>query len=223
MGDFSEFKITDADILAKGVIASPDTLVGTAAQNKAIFDRLVSEVVKAKYNDMLHALETDISDYLGESEDERRANETQRQHNEYGYTDEEEVFHNGRVQNETARQTAETARDHAENGYTDDQEVFHNGRVQAENERVAAENARNVWETYDAAHAYVPGNKVAYDGSSYVCTAACTGIAPPDTDYWTLIAARGRPGQVSDAVPLDEDSSVYFALGYDEDGLYVVT
>ena len=85
----------------------------------------------------------------GGAEETRIAQEEQRQKNENGYTDEEEVFHNGRVQNETARQTAETARDEAEtardkaeNGYTDEQEVFHNGRVQNEAARVSAENER---------------------------------------------------------------------------------
>ena len=205
MGDLSEFYITDSDILTKGVIASPDTLVGTAAQNKSIFDRLISEVIKQKYNDMLHVLETDISDYLGESEDERRAAETQRQHNEYGYTDEEEEFHNGRVQNETARQTAEA------------------GRVLAEQGRESAEEARSVWENYDPAKSYVPGNKVAYDGSSYLCTVACSGVLPTVTDNWLLIAARGFPGELVGAVPLDVNSSVVFALGCDENGVYMVT
>ena len=128
-----------------------------------------------------------------------------------------------RVANEQERVSNETDRDHAENGYTDESEVFHNGRVQNEQERVQAENARNVWETYDAAHSYVPGNKVAYDGSSYVCVTACTGIAPTDTDHWLLIAARGFPGSVVGAVPLDPDSSVVFSLGCDENGVYMVT
>ncbi|MBE6070213.1 MAG: hypothetical protein E7211_21355 [Clostridium lundense] len=131
MSDFSDFKITDNDIAQKGVVAAPDKLTGTAAQNKAIFDRLVSEVVKAKYNDMLTALETDISDYLGESEEARRAAETQRDRGENGYTDDEEVFHNGRVQNETARIAAETARASAESA-----------RASAETARVSAESAR---------------------------------------------------------------------------------
>ncbi len=159
MSSLSDFKLTDADIAQKGVVAAPDKLTGTAAQNKAIFDRLIREVVKEKYNDMLTALEADISDYLGETEEARRAAEEQRQKNENGYTDGQEVFHNGRVQNETARQ--------------------------------AAEAARNVWESYDAAKAYVPGNKVAYRGSSYVCLAACTGVAPTDTSHWLLIAQAG--------------------------------
>ena len=187
MGDFSDFKITDNDIAQKGVVAAPDKLTGTAAQNKAIFDRLVREVVKTRYNEMLTALETDISEYLGESEEERRAAETQRDHNENGYTDEEEVFHNGRVQNETARQTAETARQ-------------------------AAEAARNVWEPYDNTKAYVVNNKVLYGGSSYVCTAACTGVAPPNAAHWQLIAQKGADGSI-DATTLTTLSGVLFGNG----------
>lgn len=47
---------------------------------------------------------------------------------------------------------------------------------------------------YAADKAYVPGNKVAWQGSSYVCTEACTGIAPPDAAHWLLMAKKGTDG-----------------------------
>ena len=88
-----------------------------------------------------------------------------------------------RASAESTRQTNETTRVSAEKS-----------RASAETARQTAENARNVWETYSASKAYVPGNKVSFNGSSYVCTAATTGHAPTDTAYWLLIAQKGADG-----------------------------
>ena len=52
----SSYKITDGDISSKGVVAAPDKLSGTAAQNKAIFDRLIRESVKGLYNGLIDLL-----------------------------------------------------------------------------------------------------------------------------------------------------------------------
>ena len=43
-------KITEAEMNAKGVCAAPDILSGTAAQNKAVFDRMNRELVVLAYN-----------------------------------------------------------------------------------------------------------------------------------------------------------------------------
>lgn len=85
---------------------------------------------------------------------------------------------------ENTRQTQESGRQSAESG-----------REAAEWERVAQESARNLWEDYDPAKGYVVGNKVAFNGSSYLCVTACTGKAPTDTAYWLLIAAKGVDGE----------------------------
>lgn len=42
----NDYKILDSDITTKGVVNAPDRLTGTAQQNKAVFDRLIREVVK---------------------------------------------------------------------------------------------------------------------------------------------------------------------------------
>lgn len=89
-----------------------------------------------------------------------------------------------RVSNETARQQNETDRQENEQQ-----------RQANETARQAAEAARDVFENYDAAKAYVPGNKVAYGGSSYLNQKACKGVAPTDTEYWLLIAKKGTDGQ----------------------------
>lgn len=123
-----------------------------------------------------------------------------------------------RENNETARQSAETARENAETQRQGNEQsrqsaetargTAEGARAAAENQRAAnetqrqeneaarhtAEQARNVFEDYDSSKAYVPGNKVAWQGSSYVCTAACTGIAPPDAAHWLLMAKKGTDG-----------------------------
>lgn len=57
------------------------------------------------------------------------------------------------------------------------------------------EARRNLWEDYDPETAYVPGNKVYYLGSSYVNTAACTGISPYDEAHWQIVAKKGQDGE----------------------------
>jgi|GEM_PF-3004907 len=57
-------KITTSDIQTKGVIAAPDKLTGTAAENKAIFDRLIRDVVK----DVVNAIVDDLTATTGASE-----------------------------------------------------------------------------------------------------------------------------------------------------------
>ena len=53
----SDYKLTDGDISTKGVVAAPDKLTGTAAQNKSIFDRLIREVFKGLYNSLIDAVQ----------------------------------------------------------------------------------------------------------------------------------------------------------------------
>lgn len=113
-----------------------------------------------------------------------------------------------RVSNEATRQTAEAARDSAEadrvqeEEHRENEETFRKGREAArqtaesarqtaETARETAETARNVWEDYDNTKAYVLGNKVYWEGSSYVCKQPCTGITPANSDYWQLVVRSG--------------------------------
>lgn len=122
------------------------------------------------------------------SESDRQTAEIQRASAEQDRTAAEEnrvSAENTRAFHEAARAQAEAARQGAE------QE-----RADAETARRAAETSRNVWEDYDSTKAYVPGNKVAWQGSSYVNISACTGITPTEkSDYWKLIARKGADGQ----------------------------
>lgn len=73
--------------------------------------------------------------------------------------------------------------------------VAENGRVEAENKRKTAEEARCVFEEYNSLKEYVKGNKVAFDGSSYVLTAdSSKGVNPTDSEVWLLIAKNGDNG-----------------------------
>ena len=51
-----EQKITEAAIAANGVQSRPDKLTGTAAQNKKVFDNLVTAVVRAHFNALIDEL-----------------------------------------------------------------------------------------------------------------------------------------------------------------------
>lgn len=51
-----DYQITDSDIASKGVVSAPDRLVGTAAENKQVFDALIREAVKDKFNGLIEAL-----------------------------------------------------------------------------------------------------------------------------------------------------------------------
>ena len=149
------------------------------------------------------------------AESKRAAAETARQNAETGRADAETkrvsaesaraTAEGKRADAETARATAETKRVSAENARASAESTrqtnetarvnAEKSRASAETARQTAENARNVWETYSATKAYVPGNKVSFNGSSYVCTANTTGHAPTDAAYWLLIAQKGTDGK----------------------------
>lgn len=317
-----DYKITDAQIAEKGVIASPDTLTGTADENKRVFDRLVRECVAPQFNEIVETfadMEDSTTEWRGEEAKRQQAEQRRVSAESARVTAEDDraQAESARVSAETARQQAESARDTAENARANAENKrdtaeksrasAETGRVNAESARVTAEsqranaesvraqneaarisaetgradaeadrvsaedtrianenarksaetdrasaetvresgenarksaekarasaeqqrestestrqtnetarvsaeksrvsaetarqtaeNARNVWEEYSAGKAYVPGNKVSFNGSSYVCTAATTGHAPTDTAYWLLIAQKGEDGK----------------------------
>lgn len=92
---------------------------------------------------------------------------------------------------EADRAAAESARADAETQRVQSEAQ----RVKNEQARQTAESARNDWGSYSSSKSYVKGNKVESGGDSYVCIVPCTGIAPPNTAYWQLIAAHGRDGE----------------------------
>ena len=274
-----DYKITDAQFSEKGVIAAPDTLTGTAAENKGVFDRFAREIIKPQFNaivDKFADMEESANSWSAEeaqrvqqenarqsaeqgradAEGQRETNETARlsaeknrisaendrvtaetarvnAENKRDSAEKSRVSaESGRVSAESARVTAESQRANAESSRAQNESArvsAETGRADAEADRVSAETARanaestrqtnenarvsaeesraeaetarqtadearNVWEEYSAGKAYVPGNKVSFNGSSYVCTANTTGHAPTDTAYWLLIAQKGADG-----------------------------
>lgn len=95
-----------------------------------------------------------------------------------------------RNSNEQTRQANETVRQSNEETRQSNEAA----RQNAESQRVSAETARNVWENYDVTKAYTVGNKVVYDGSSYLCIKPCISVNPMNSTYWRRIAARGAIG-----------------------------
>ena len=51
-----EHKITPEEIAENGVVAADDILSGNAQENKAVFDRLVREIVSVKFNEVIDIL-----------------------------------------------------------------------------------------------------------------------------------------------------------------------
>ena len=92
-------KITVAQMNEKGVCAAPDKLTGTAAQNKALFDRMVREIVAPAHNACVDAV-----------------NEINEQETQWAEAEETRVTaETAREQAETARQANEAKRQSAEN------------------------------------------------------------------------------------------------------------
>lgn len=73
-------RITEEEMNAQGVVAAPDILNGTAAQNKAIFDRMVRSLVAPAVNACADAVEElqDVETGIRENEETRVEAEAQR-------------------------------------------------------------------------------------------------------------------------------------------------
>lgn len=115
-------KITEEEMNAQGVIAAPDILNGTPAQNKAIFDRMVRNLVAPAVNACAEAV-----DEVNANQEEWSKQEQTREINE----GDRKTVEARRVEVEATRETNEAARKQAEGN-----------RSLAEEQRAAAEQAR---------------------------------------------------------------------------------
>lgn len=102
------------------------------------------------------------------------------------------IAENERQQAETDRLMAEGERYDAEYARWQAEQT----RVSEENSRVSAESKRAVWEAYNAGKVYAVGEKVVYNGSSYIMHSASgvSGTLPTNATYWRLIASAGETG-----------------------------
>lgn len=57
---YENLKIQPSEIRANGVVSAPDRLSGTAAENKAVFDRLIKNVVAEKFNSFIEQVMAEI-------------------------------------------------------------------------------------------------------------------------------------------------------------------
>lgn len=133
--------ITNAEVIAAGVVSAPNVLNGTPQQNKTIFDNLVASVVVPAYNlcvDAVNALEV-LGEHEREAEELREAAERLRDQAERGRVSAEEL----RAAAELLRERAEQARATAEGTRSNAESA----RVQAETARAAAETERRQHET----------------------------------------------------------------------------
>lgn len=101
-------------------------------------------------------------------------------------------------------------------------------RVSNENQRIANEEARCVFEPWSASKTYVPGNKVAYGGNSYVCIRNADGTSIPTPNgsdrYWLMIARRGiAPTVTTENVDGGTDIIITYGENEDEVRLFVPT
>lgn len=192
----------DLNIIAK-LDDEPNDVGGlTADQLKAKFDEAGNRIKNYINNTLIPAiLASDSTEAAREAAEQQRVTnenaritaEKSRQTAETARVSAEksrQTAENQRQTAETARQTAESQRAAAENVRVSSEAT----RQANETVRQASENARNDYAAYDPAKSYVPGNKAAWQGSSYLCTVACTGTAPPDAAHWLLIAERGTDG-----------------------------
>ena len=142
-----DYKITDAQIKEKGVIASPDTLNGTAAENKSVFDRLTREIVAPQFNAIVDTFaDMEETTHIWSSrEDNRQLAEADR-----GLAEaQRRRAEADRVAAEATRAQAEAARAEAESKRVQDASAMSQmGAALKENEadRVAQENARRISE-----------------------------------------------------------------------------
>lgn len=125
-------KITDAEMDAAGVVAAPDVLSGTPAQNKAVFDRMVRQLVAPAYNAAVDAINEidDVEKGIETAEAQRVAAENTRAEAETARKNAEaarQTAEKGRQNAEADRQSAETAREDKETGYVADAEAWARG------------------------------------------------------------------------------------------------
>ena len=72
---------------------------------------------------------------------------------------------------------------------------------ESQNEIMAYCKENRVWENYSDEKLYKEGNKVTFNGSSYLCVKECLGVSPVNEEYWFMIAGRGERGQKGNQGP----------------------
>ena len=108
-------KITEQQMDAVGVCSAPDMLTGSASENKAVFDKMVRQLIAPAYNAAVEVINTVSETETGieAAEEERVSAEEKRASAEADRVSAEAA----RVQAEQERAAAEEQREDAERGY----------------------------------------------------------------------------------------------------------
>ncbi|NFQ85407.1 DUF2479 domain-containing protein [Clostridium sporogenes] len=128
-----------------------------------------------------------------DSENIRIENETEREENETNRIENEKnrlASENKRVENEENRVTKESERVDAE----EERKTNETERQQGYEEIKNTIDDFSVCEEYDPNKEYKKFNRVVYNGSCCECLKDCTNIYPVNTEYWILIAQKGKDG-----------------------------
>lgn len=97
----------------------------------------------------------------------------------------------------TAAQTAQTNAETANTNAQDAKTAALSANTTAQQAAAVAQAAAAAMQecaAYSSTKAYAVGNMATYNGSTYRCTVACTGVVPTNTANWLLIAAKGADG-----------------------------
>ena len=199
-------KITTQQMDAKGVCAAPDVLSGTPAQNKAVFDRMVRELIAPAYNaavDAVNALEeTESGIEAAEAlrvaaEELRAAAETARAEAE-----------SGRAEAEQQRQDAETQRQDLETGYVARSE---NGAKASESWAVGGTGTREGEDTNNAK--YWSEQAAAVAGGGVISFKGRTGsVIPASGDYTAEMVGAYSKEETDTLLQNKADKSVAFTV-----------
>lgn len=199
-------KITTQQMDAKGVCAAPDVLSGTPAQNKAVFDRMVRELIAPAYNaavDAVNALEeTESGIEAAEAlrvaaEELRAAAETARAEAE-----------SGRAEAEQQRQDAETQRQDLESGYVARSE---NGAKASESWAVGGTGTREGEDTNNAK--YWSEQAAAAAGGGVTSFKGRTGsVIPASGDYTAEMVGAYSKEETDTLLQKKADKSVDFTV-----------
>lgn len=208
---------TKFKIFVESAAVSDDAIISTPEFNLFTSNITIIGELTAEAEQLLQDVNSVLTT-VSETEAERVSNEQNRVANENERTTKE----GNRILNETARATAETNRASSENNRTTAETsrasaetaraTSESSRTSAELTRVNQENTRQtqetarqnyytaykVLETYNNTKAYIVGNKVTYNGSTYQCITNCTGVLPTTTSNWIQIAAKGFDGAGGD-------------------------
>lgn len=170
-------KITTQQMEEKGVCSAPDVLSGSPAQNKAVFDRMMRELMAPAYNaavDAINALEN-TEDGVKAAEALRVAAEKLRAAAETARAEAE----SGRAEAEQQRQAAETQRQDLETGYVARSE---NGAKASESWAVGGTGTREGEDTNNAK--YWSEQAAAAAGGGVMSFNGRTGsVVPQNGDY----------------------------------------